>query len=251
MTDVEKIKGLIEQAEELVKARVTFNEPGFKLWKSRMERFLTKKYGKESTELKIFENRLFRPALPTQCINHDMSIECIQDLDISISELKDYLSDEEDIDCNQSFQSTVHSNKVFIIHGHDSALKNELARLIENQGISAIILSEQVNQGKTIIEKFEEYSEVGAAIALFTKDDFGRSKESEKDAPRARQNVVFETGFFMGKLRRDKIVIIAENGVELPSDLHGVVYTDKEDWKTAVCRELKAMNYNIDLNKLL
>ncbi len=244
---------MIEQAEELIKARVTLNDPSFKSWKSRTERFLTKKYGEGSIELKSFENRLFRPKSFIQCIEHDISIECIQDLEVSISELKEYLSEEEECmntDSNQSFQSTVHSNKVFIIHGHDNALKNELACLIENQGIGAIILSEQVNQGKTIIEKIEEYSDVGAAIALFTSDDFVRSKESGNDMPRARQNVVFETGYFMGKLGRNKVVIIAEKGVELPSDLQGVVYTDKTDWKTTVFHELEAMNYNINFSKL-
>ena len=69
--------------------------------------------------------------------------------------------------------------------------------------------------------------------------------------PRARQNVVFEAGYFMGKLGRDRVVIIAEKGIELPSDLQGVVYTDRNNWKYDICKELIAMGYNIDLNKLM
>ena len=58
------------------------------------------------------------------------------------------------------------NNKIFIVHGHNEALKQEVARLVEKQGLEAIILSEQANRGKTIIEKFEEHSDVGAAICL-------------------------------------------------------------------------------------
>ena len=69
--------------------------------------------------------------------------------------------------------------------------------------------------------------------------------------PRARQNVVFEAGYFMGKLGRDRVVIIAEKGIEIPSDLQGVVYTDRNNWQFDVCKELIAMGYKIDLNKLM
>ena len=128
--------------------------------------------------------------------------------------------------------------------------KEALARLLESQNISPVILSEQANQGRTIIEKFELYSDVGAAIILFTSDDLGCIKGKEALVPRARQNVIFEAGYFMGKLGRDRVVAIAEDKVEIPSDLQGVVYTGKNDWKLEVCRELKAMGYFIDFNKL-
>ncbi len=254
MRDVDKIKQLIEQAEELIKTCATRWKPEFEAWHSRTERFLNSKYGEKSIELKNFMSRPFTRMVYISGEKHDNSIECTRDLRITINELNDYLFDEEEkekiVNCNSYNFESSSFDRIFIIHGHDGELKEMLARLIEKQGIDAIILSEQTNQGKTIIEKIEEYSDVGAAIALFTNDDFGRSKISEKDEPRARQNVVFETGFFMGKLGRDKVVIIAEKGVELPSDLQGVVYTDKTDWKIDVCRELKTMNYNIDFNKL-
>lgn len=73
----------------------------------------------------------------------------------------------------------------------------------------------------------------------------------EKEQSRARQNVVFEAGYFMGKLGRNRIVIVAEHGVELPSDMQGIVYTDKADWRVDVLKELKEMGYKIDLNKLV
>ena len=140
--------------------------------------------------------------------------------------------------------------KVFVVHGHDGELKQSVARLVEKQGLEAIILSEQANKGKTIIEKFEENSDVSGAICLFTADDFGRAKANADEKPRARQNVVFEAGYFMGMLGRSRVVIIAEHGVELPSDMQGIVYTDKNNWELDVLKELKAMGYTIDFNKL-
>ena len=140
--------------------------------------------------------------------------------------------------------------KVFIVHGHNGELKEAVARIIERQGLEAIILSEQTNCGNTIIEKFEANSNVGAAICLFTADDIGRSASETSGKDRARQNVVFETGYFIGKLSRKNIIRIAGSTVEMPSDLSGVVYTNQSDWKTEVLKELKAIGYDIDLNKL-
>ena len=91
---------------------------------------------------------------------------------------------------------------------------------------------------------------MSGAICLFTADDFGRAKADESDQLRARQNVVFEAGYFMGKLSRSRVVIIAEHDVELPSDMQGIVYTDKSIWEVDVLKELKAMGYVIDFNKL-
>lgn len=142
------------------------------------------------------------------------------------------------------------NNKIFIVHGHNEALKQEVARLVEKQGLEAIILSEQANRGKTIIEKFEEHSDVGAAICLFTGDDYGKAKDATSENLRARQNVVFEAGFFMGKLGRENVILIADSNIEVPSDLQGVVYTSKTMWQTDVLRELKAIGYNVDFNKL-
>ena len=140
--------------------------------------------------------------------------------------------------------------KVFIVHGHDGELKQSVARIIEKQGIEAIILSEQANKGRTIIEKFEDYSDVGGAICLFTADDWGRAKNDATDNTRARQNVVLETGYFMGKLGRDHVVLLADKGIEMPSDLSGVVYTDTGKWEIDLLKELKEMGYAIDFNKL-
>lgn len=85
---------------------------------------------------------------------------------------------------------------------------------------------------------------------MFTADDIGRAQKDPLDNTRARQNVVLETGYFMGKLGRDHVVILADEGIEMPSDLSGVVYTSAENWKIDLLKELKAMGYTIDFNKL-
>jgi len=147
----------------------------------------------------------------------------------------------------------VYSNKIFIVHGHNNAVKFEVARFIEKLDLKPIILHEQANAGKTIIEKFESHANVGFAVILLTGDDVGKVKTAEKDSPRARQNVILEWGFFIGKLGRNKVCALYEKGVELPSDLHGLLYLSLDDqgWQMELARELKAAGYEIDLNKLL
>ena len=147
-------------------------------------------------------------------------------------------------------QGVVNKDKIFVVHGHDGELREAVARLVEKQGIQPVILHEQANQGDTIIEKFERNSGVGCAICLFTADDLGRAKDIQCENKRARQNVVFEAGYFIGKLGRNKVVFIADQEIEIPSDLQGVVYTNTNDWKFSVLKELKAIGYDIDYNKL-
>jgi predicted nucleotide-binding protein len=147
-------------------------------------------------------------------------------------------------------------NSVFLIHGHDEGTKEKVARFLEKLDIDVIILHEQVNKGMTVIEKFEEYAaRAGFAVALFTPDDIGSPLASEdKKQPRARQNVVLEMGYFVGRLGRDKVCVLYKGAVELPSDILGVVYSQIEDsdgWKLTLAKELKAAGYPIDMNKIV
>lgn len=148
------------------------------------------------------------------------------------------------------------AKSVFLVHGHDEATKEKVARFLEKIGLDVIILHEQVNRGMTSIEKFEEYaSRAGFAIVLFTPDDLGFPLGSEdRKQPRARQNVVLETGYFVGRLSRERVCVLYKGGVELPSDIFGVAYNqidEAEGWKLAVARELKAAGYEVDLNKIV
>lgn len=144
--------------------------------------------------------------------------------------------------------------KVFIVHGHNRTLLLEVSALITKLGLTPIILHEQANIGQTIIEKFEKNSSVGLAIVLLTGDDVGKSKAAKTQKARARQNVILELGYFIGKLGRKRVIPLYELGVELPSDINGVVYEpiDKYGhWKLRVIREMKELGYKVDANQII
>ena len=118
-------------------------------------------------------------------------------------------------------------------------------------GLESIILREQPSTSKTIIEKFESYAkDVNFAVILLTADDKIEGEESF----RARQNVVFEMGYFMGALGRNNVLCLLQENVEKPGDIDGVVYTliDKAgSWKLSLVKELQACGYAVDANRLL
>jgi predicted nucleotide-binding protein len=143
--------------------------------------------------------------------------------------------------------------KVFVVHGHDEAAKQEVARFLEKLQLEPIVLHEQPNRGQTIIEKFEKHAaEAGFAIVLLTPDDMGfRVGQAEAARPRARQNVVLELGVFLSKLSRQNVVALMKGDVEVPSDLHGVIYEPMDargGWKVNVAREMKVAGLDVDLN---
>lgn len=171
----------------------------------------------------------------------------------------------EDINLSSKFgltESTIINSKitssVFLVHGHNEEMKQSSARFIEKIGLKPIILHEQPNRGRTIIEKFSYYSDVSFAIILLSADDIAFSKNDnvENAKLRARQNVILELGFFLGKIGRENVVVIHEevSNLEIPSDYQGVIYVpyDKNgNWKLSIAKELKAVGFQVDGNKLL
>jgi len=150
----------------------------------------------------------------------------------------------------------VMSNKVFIVHGHDDEAKQDMARTLEKVGFEAIILHEQPDAGRTIIEKFENYADVSFAVILYTECDLGRDKKMPVDSVkyRARQNVVFEHGFFIGKLGRDHVCAFVKGDVETPGDLSGVLYVPMDKagaWKIKLAQNMNAAGLSIDMNKFI
>jgi len=148
-------------------------------------------------------------------------------------------------------------NKVFIVHGHDNEAKITVARTLEQLGMEAVILHEQPDEGKTIIEKLESFtSEAAYAIVLYTECDIGRAKgKSEEDNKfRARQNVVFEHGLFIGSLGRKNVCALVKGNVEKPGDIDGIVYIQMDNagaWKMQLCSNMKAAGFDVDMNKLI
>ncbi|MCG3658616.1 TIR domain-containing protein [Aliarcobacter butzleri] len=145
------------------------------------------------------------------------------------------------------------SNKVFIVHGHDNGAKHEVARFLINLGLEPIILHEQASSQKTIIEKIESYAgQVGFGVVLYTACDIG-GKDKDNLQSRARQNVVFEHGYLIGLLGRDRVCPLVKGHIETPGDISGIVYTPMDDagsWHLPLAKELRAAGYIIDPSKL-
>jgi len=145
---------------------------------------------------------------------------------------------------------------VFIVHGHDEGARDSLARFIQTLGLNPIILHERPNKGRTIIKKLEdEASPAEYAVVLLTADDIAASKEEPEDTkPRARQNVILELGFFVGKLGRSRVCPLYKGEVELPSDILGVGWVQMDPagaWKMKLAQELKSAGLEFDADKLL
>jgi predicted nucleotide-binding protein len=149
------------------------------------------------------------------------------------------------------------TDEVFIVHGRADGRRESVARFVERFGLRPIILHEQASEGRTIIEKIEQHSAVAYAVVLLTGDDRGGLVGADPTTyqPRARQNVVLELGYFLGKLGRRHVCVLHEPGVEIPSDYDGVVYVplDPGDaWKLRLAREMKATAFrDIDLNRAM
>ncbi len=146
----------------------------------------------------------------------------------------------------------------FLVHGRDDAFKNKVARYIEkNYNLDVIILHERPNAGRTILEKFEAHSSddvIDFALCLYTPDDIGCLAGDASDpasmSKRARQNVIFEAGYFFGKLGRKRTIILKAPTVENPSDIHGLGYIGTEgQWTTDLDKEISAI-YGDDIKDI-
>lgn len=144
-------------------------------------------------------------------------------------------------------------DRVFIVHGHDNEAKTETARVVEKLGLKSVILHEQASAGDTIIEKIERCSDVGFAIVLYTPCDEGHSKRETSPKDRARQNVVFEHGYLIGKLGRNHVCALVKGDVETPGDISGVVYIPMDNmgaWKYSLIDEMNAAGFKLNKNAI-
>ena len=163
------------------------------------------------------------------------------------------------INTNKSLNmNTIDSDKIFIVHGHNNEMKESVARTVEKLKLKPIILHEQPSQGNTIIEKFETHSDVAFAIVLLSADDkgFNKSENPETAKFRSRQNVIFELGYFIGKIGRTRVLALYEDvdNFELPSDYRGVMfikYDNTNSWKLELVKELKAIGIPVSADDLL
>ena len=159
------------------------------------------------------------------------------------------------VSSRQTSNKLYSSKRVFIVHGHDSAVRTEVELTVSQLKLDPVVLFKQPDKGDTIIEKLErECSDVAFCIVLYTACDHGCEIDKEDYKPRARQNVVFEHGMMWGKLGRSRVVALVEEGVEIPGDLSGVIYQkiDKEgNWRFKLAREMKVAGLDVDANNIL
>jgi predicted nucleotide-binding protein len=147
------------------------------------------------------------------------------------------------------------SKKVFVVHGHDEVSKTNLEVFLHEIGLEPVVLHRQADEGMTIIEKFEKHSDVGYAFILLTPDEVaylapeeGKADKDRQKEFRARPNVIFEFGYFVGRLTRSRVCCLYRGGVTLPSDVSGLIYkkyeTNIDEVGYSIIKDLKAAGYS-------
>lgn len=271
MEKIELINGLESYKQRLLGEVVgayhsrgsTYGNERFAAWRSKFSKFLDTHFPSETSRLNA---KLTHMIFTVGGSESDYQRFWREDGEICLSFIDslvtDVTNDEYDFEHkavskeekkkNQAAQND--KNKVFIVHGHDELTKTKVARFIEKLGYEAIILHEQASGGKTIVEKIEFYTDVGFAIILYTPDDVGGLNKTESPSVqknRARQNVIFEHGYLIAKLGREKVVPLVVGDLEMPSDVSGIVYVADTNWQIDVAKEMKQAGYSIDFNKLM
>ena len=263
ITTLEEFKGRLtgEVVNAFIERGASFGDQRFAAWRKKFTAFLSKNF---PNQVSVVNEKLDLSVVSISFDDSDLTVFWRQSGDameaLIDSLIIDIKNDEFDLsevvekigtpDPEQMTDRT----KVFIVHGHDGETKQKTARFIEKLGFQAIILHEQASRGKTIIEKIEDYSDVGFAIVLYTPDDSGNTKseaESGNLRGRARQNVVFEHGFLISKIGRSNVVPLVSGDVELPNDISGMVYVSADQWQVDIAKEMKAAGYEVDFNKIL
>lgn len=263
MTYQRKKEILADLLEEASKMEYQSKKEDIQLFTQKLQTVLPHLFKNHSEKLASFNKIKYRPSMYAIGVDNtelftqvflegkQATINFISGL-IHAVDFEQSLVPQETLTPQTTSKNPTENKKVFIVHGHDDNLKSEVALFIERQGLESVILHQQASGGKTIIEKLEERSDVGFAIILYTPCDVGRVASAKRNNPRARQNVVFEHGFFIGKIGRDKVVALVKGGTEIPNDYSGVVYVnynDNEGWKTEIGRELAHAGYEIDFMK--
>ncbi len=228
-------------------------------WKTRVRNTVRRFMADNSPACEVVTDAMVIPTYRYSAANFERAkSNFIKALELTLSSVEDDSYGELRGQKTETDSPTL-SNKVFVVHGHDQALKTDVERFLHEIGLEPIVLHRQPDQGRTIIEKFEAFSDVGYAFILLTPDDIAYTADQEsKDDPdrkkekRARQNVIFEFGFFVGKLGREGVCCLHKKGVVLPSDLDGLVYkavSDSVDTQgLSIIRELRAAGYKVNFD---
>jgi len=255
------INKLREINEELNDPDRNYDSTKLKFVIERIKKIVEKRFGVEN-EYFIRLNELYNSDYFFGDVRSKLSslIDLIMDeIELDIQKEILVIKPNESNDFNNRINKVVteENNKVFVVHGHNNEIKQTVARVVEKLGLEPVILHEQPNMGMTIIEKFLYNSNVGFAVVLLSGDDLVNNSKTNKQSFRARQNVVLELGFFYAKLGRNRVVALVESekDIELPSDIHGIIYIpydgDSGKWKFELAKELSNNGYVINANDIL
>lgn len=258
-----RLRRMLNAVEEL--KQLPRNSAEFDKWQRDTKVTISNAFMDKPDYVKDFDDISYRPGIFMAGMpDSDYQQAYVNGLETAKSMLKSMIDEIEEYwedDVQQAINSAGKvsgletTNEVFIVHGRDDGAKEAVARFLTKLDLKPIVLHEQPNQGRTIIEKFEEYARVGFAVVLLTPDDIGALQDqSENLQPRARQNVILELGFFLGKLGRNKTCALRKENVEVPSDYDGVIYISMDShgaWKMELVRELKGAGFNVDANRAL
>lgn len=246
-----------------------FNSQEFQKWERDAKVAIEYVFGKDSDEIKEFGRIRYSPGMFSLESNSSEFAYAYQlgldrataTLKSMIDQINRYWPDEQPASPPAQAETSnqqVDDKKVFLVHGRDDGTLSTVARTLEQLGLAPIVLQEQPNEGRTIIEKFEDYAGVvGFAVVLGTPDDEGRLIGEQELRPRMRQNVILELGYFAGKIGRDRVVALTKGDVEIPSDYAGVLriplipLDGERDWKRDLAKELNAAGFQADANRLL
>ncbi len=231
---IERLRKVLDEIPKL--KQLPYDSPKFEGWKIDTELAISNAFGNDSAQIHRFNNISYDPtqtwdtpndvfldmlSIPSVCKEaYVRGLELAASfLESMIKEVEEYWEVEDQAHIPSVVQGTDRpgSNKVFVIHGRDDGTKNTVARFLEQLKLNPVILAEQSNQGHTIIEKFEQHAQVRFAVALLTPDDAGSLQgDTSNLSPRARQNVIFELGFFIGRLGRKGVCALTKGDVEIP-----------------------------------
>ena len=262
---VERLRKALDAIPELKQLR--FDSPQFEKWQRDTRVAISNTFGNELQHITDFNNIRFSflavlslsgPSDSEYQTAYEAGLESAASvLESMIDEINEYWEDDNQTPTSSKTRedAQITTNEIFIVHGRDEGAKNMVARFLERLDLKPVVLAEMPAKGRTIIEKFEHHAQVGYAIVLLTPDDAGSLQGDENNPkPRARQNVTFELGFFIGHLGRERVCALTNGDVEIPSDYAGIEYipfNDADDWKLKLIRELKSGGFDIDANRAL
>jgi predicted nucleotide-binding protein len=261
----------LKELIDTIPRQATVSAPEYRAWRQSTIMTLGSIYGHDSSVVKKFDGIWFHPSAMVRGADNSGAMRAAYERGCAEADgmlgalLNATRYEPEDAAPTQpptlGTTKAANTRKIFVVHGHDGGLKNAVARYIEKLGLDAIILHERPDRGRTIIEKFEQESDVEYAVVLATADDlaerakvlrakFPSLKESDLEE-RARQNVVFELGFFVGKHGRGHVTLITNSNVILPSDFSGVLYTHIDQWQKKLVDELSAAGFDFTDQQIL